>query len=177
MNERLVRRLLRRNVSAAQIAGYAVASLVGLTIVLAAIQFYRDASAIFAGDEANAMTRDFIVVSKQIGISDRDVSFSPEDIADIAAQPWTDSVGAFTASRFKAAIGVDFAGRGLSTETFFESIPDRFFDKLPADWGFNTADGEDADVPIILARDYLALYNFGFASTRGLPTVREERSA
>ena len=30
-----------------------------------------------------------------------------------------------------------------------------------------------SDVPIILSRDYLVLYNFGFASTRGLPTLRE----
>lgn len=82
-------------------------------------------------------------------------------------------VGAFTASRFKASIGVDFAGRGLATETFFESLPAQFFDELPADWSFDPSAGASADVPIVLSRDYLALYNFGFASTRGLPTLRE----
>ena len=65
MNNSLVRRLLRRNVSAVQIVGYAFASLIGLAIVLTAIQFYRDASAVFRGDEGSVMQRDFLVVSEQ----------------------------------------------------------------------------------------------------------------
>ena len=168
----LVSRLLSRNVSAGQIAGYALASLVGLTIVLAAMQCYRDASGLLA-DGKSELQRDYLVVSRQIGLTDRSTGFSEDDIADLQNQPWADSVGAFTAARFKAAIGVDFAGRSLATETFFESIPDRFFDSLPSDWGFDVSQGEEADIPIVLARDYLALYNFGFASTRGLPVIRE----
>jgi len=172
MNTRLVRRLLRRNVSAAQISGYAFASLIGLSIVLTAIQFYSDVSNIFSG--TSSLQRDFIVVSKQIGLTTgRETGFTQAEIADIESQPWVSATGAFTASRFKASIGIDFAGHGLSTETFFESIPDRFFDNLPSDWHFDRSLGEHADIPIILSRDYLALYNFGFASTRGLPTVRE----
>lgn len=172
MNTALVRRLLRRNVSVAQTCGYAFASLVGLSIVLCAIQFYRDASGIFGAD-GSVNSRDFMVVSKQIGFNDRNTSFTPDEIADLKAQPWVKAVGEFTASRFKAAISLDFAGRGLASETFFESLPAEFFDKLPADWGFDPADGAEADVPIVLSRDYLSLYNFGFAATRGLPTLRE----
>lgn len=172
MNTALVRRLLRRNVSVAQTCGYAFASLVGLSIVLCAIQFYRDASGIFGAD-GSVNSRDFMVVSKQIGFNDRNTSFTPDEIADLKAQPWVKAVGEFTASRFKAAISLDFAGRGLASETFFESLPAEFFDKLPDDWGFDPADGAEADVPIVLSRDYLSLYNFGFAATRGLPTLRE----
>lgn len=172
MNTALVRRLLRRNVSVAQTCGYAFASLVGLSIVLCAIQFYRDASGIFGAD-GSVNSRDFMVVSKQIGFNDRNTVFTPDEIADLKAQPWVKAVGEFTASRFKAAISLDFAGRGLASETFFESLPAEFFDKLPADWGFDPADGAEADVPIVLSRDYLSLYNFGFAATRGLPTLRE----
>lgn len=172
MNTALVRRLLRRNVSVAQTCGYAFASLVGLSIVLCAIQFYRDASGIFGAD-GSVNSRDFMVVSKQIGFNDRNTSFTPDEIADLKAQPWVKAVGEFTASRFKAAISLDFAGRGLASETFFESLPAEFFDKLPADWSFDPADGAEADVPIVLSRDYLSLYNFGFAATRGLPTLRE----
>lgn len=172
MNTALVRRLLRRNVSVAQTCGYAFASLVGLSIVLCAIQFYRDASGIFGAD-GSVSSRDFMVVSKQIGFNDRNTVFTPDEIADLKAQPWVKAVGEFTASRFKAAISLDFAGRGLASETFFESLPAEFFDKLPADWGFDPTDGAEADVPIVLSRDYLSLYNFGFAATRGLPTLRE----
>lgn len=172
MNTALVRRLLRRNVSVAQTCGYAFASLVGLSIVLCAIQFYRDASGIFGAD-GSVSSRDFMVVSKQIGFNDRNTVFTPDEIADLKAQPWVKAVGEFTASRFKAAISLDFAGRGLASETFFESLPAEFFDKLPSDWGFDPTDGAEADVPIVLSRDYLSLYNFGFAATRGLPTLQE----
>lgn len=172
MNTALVRRLLRRNVSVVQTCGYAFASLVGLSIVLCAIQFYRDASGIF-GTDGSVSSRDFMVVSKQIGFNDRNTVFTPDEIADLKAQPWVKAVGEFTASRFKAAISLDFAGRGLASETFFESLPAEFFDKLPSDWRFDPADGAKADVPIVLSRDYLSLYNFGFAATRGLPTLRE----
>ena len=162
-------RLLRRNISAGQIIGYALANLVGLAIVLTAIQFYNDADAALNGGDT-MLRRDYLVVSRQVGLTDRNVTFTPEAIDKLESQPWVEEVGEFTASRFKATIGVDFQGHGMVTETFFESIPDRFFDKLPRDWGFDPSVGE---VPIILSKDYLALYNFGFASTRGLPKFRE----
>ena len=62
-------------------------------------------------------------------------------------------------------------GKSLATYLFFESVPDEFFDKLPSQWYFNP---EDKFVPIILSRDYLTLYNFGFAMPQGLPQVSEE---
>ena len=40
----MVWNLLRKNISAGQMAGYAVATLVGLAIVVGALQFYRDIS-------------------------------------------------------------------------------------------------------------------------------------
>ncbi|MDE6454095.1 MAG: ABC transporter permease [Muribaculaceae bacterium] len=169
----LVRRLMRHNVSTPQIAGYALASLVGLAIVLAAMQFYRDASGLFAGGDSGIMRHDYLVLSKQVAIGSGATAFTADEIADLESQPWAEAAGAFTASRFKASLGVDFAGRGMSTETFFESIPDEFFDTLPSDWSFDPSEGEMADVPIVVSRDYLALYNFGFAATRGLPTLRE----
>lgn len=162
-------RLLRRNISASQIVGYALANLVGLAIVLTAIQFYADVHSALSGEDS-VLRRDFLVVSRQVGLTDRTTTFSAEDLEDLESQPWVEAVGKFEPSTFKANIGLDFQGHGMSTETFFESIPDRFFDRLPDDWNFDPATGE---VPIILSKDYLALYNFGFASTRGLPKFRE----
>ena len=43
----LMWRLLRRNVSVGQMVGFAIANLVGLTIVVLAIQFYSDVRPIF----------------------------------------------------------------------------------------------------------------------------------
>ncbi len=146
-----------------------IANLVGLSIVLTAIQFYRDVDSAM-NHEDSFLRRDFLVVSKQIGITDRATGFTPEEIEDLQSQPWVENIGRFTPSLFKAAISVEFQGHGMSSETFFESIPDSFFDRLPDGWGF---DPDNPVVPIILSRDYLSLYNFGFASSRGLPKFRE----
>lgn len=62
-------------------------------------------------------------------------------------------------------------GKGMSTYLFFESVPDEFFDVTPPGWEFNE---EKNFVPIVLNKDYLALYNFGFALPQGLPQLSEE---
>ena len=41
----MIWKLLRKNISIWQIAGYAAATFIGLSIVLIALQFYRDVSA------------------------------------------------------------------------------------------------------------------------------------
>ena len=55
---------------------------------------------------------------------------------------------------------------GFYTELFFESIPDEFVDVSNSRWQWSKGENE---IPIILSRDYLALYNFGFAPSQGLP--------
>ena len=58
----------------------------------------------------------------------------------------------------------------FSTEMFFESVPDEFIDVQAKGWGF--AEG-DKLIPIILPRNYLDLYNFGYAQSRSLPKLSE----
>lgn len=170
----MVWRLLRRNISAGQLAGYAIANLAGLAIVLTAIQFYRDVTAVWEEDDS-FMTRDYTVVSRKVtGLGSLTGSggdgFSKEEIADLRSQPWVRRVGGFTASGYNVSASVDMGGRGMSTALFFESIPDEFFDVRPSDWTF---DPEHPEIPVILSKDYLSLYNFGFASSRGLPQLSE----
>ena len=58
----------------------------------------------------------------------------------------------------------------MSTQMFFESVPDAYIDVKSADWRFD----EQSDfLPIILPRNYLNLYNFGFAQSRNLPQLSE----
>lgn len=162
-------KLLRRNVSVAQITGFAVANLVGLAIVMSALQFYRDVDKALSPD--TSVGSDYIVLSKQVnpfGVSD--ASFTAEEIDSLTSRPWTVDVGEFTSSDFNVGASVDFGGRNMSTALFFESVPDRFLDNIPPGWGYEPG---DRTVPIILPKDYLSLYNFGFASARGLPAISE----
>lgn len=172
----LVWRLMRKNISVGQIAGYAIANFIGLSIVLTALQFYRDSTAGPADDEDAFINNDYLVISKQVSelgaAMGKSYSFSQEEIDDLKAQPWVKDVGAFTPSFFHVSGSLDMAGRRMSTYLFFESIPDDFFDIRPEGWKFNPND-TTAIIPIIISKDYLALYNFGFASSQGMPQISE----
>ena len=154
----IVWRLLKRNISAGQLIGYAVANFVGLSIVLTAIQFYRDVTAVWDDDDS-FISRDYMIISRKVeGLGSltgkSDATFSDADITEIESQPWVRRVGEFTASSFNVAASVEMGGRGMSTALFFESIPSEFFDVMPSEWDFDPA---DPVVPIILSKDYLSL--------------------
>jgi len=172
-----VGRLLRKNISKGQIAGYAIANFVGLAILLTALQFYRDTTNAKNDSGDQFISRDYMIVSRHVSdlntIKGKAAGFSPEDIAALRNQPWVENIGEFTPSRFHVNGAVEFGGRGMSTHLFFESIPDEFFDIKPEGWEFDPADST-AIVPIIISRDYLALYNFGFAASRGMPQLSEQ---
>ena len=59
----------------------------------------------------------------------------------------------------------------METALFFESVPDSFVDIPGGDWQFEPG---QAIVPVMIPKDYLALYNFGFAGSAGLPQLSEQ---
>lgn len=175
MKQSVVWHLLRRNISKGQLAGYAVANLIGLCIVLSALQLFRDVSSVWDAEDS-FISRDYLIISKQVGglgslLSGKQSAFSTDDIAEIESQPWVRRIGRFTASNFGVSASVDLGGKGMSTAMFLESIPDEFFDVSPPDWKFTP--GTDTTVPVIISKEYLSLYNFGFAASRGLPQISE----
>lgn len=178
MKKSIVWQLLRRNISVAQLAGYAIANLVGLAIVLTAVQFYRDVTEVWNSDDS-FISRDYVIISKTVpgaGTFNPDaLSFTPEEIADIKAQPWVRNIGEFTAAGFHVSASLEFWGRGMSTALFLEAIPDEFFDVKPEGWEWEPGtEGEELEeLPIIISKDYITLYNFGFAASRGYPQLSE----
>lgn len=122
------------------------------------------------------MKKDFIIATKKVStlgtFTNKSNAFSPEEIADLKKQSFTKTIGAFTPSQFKvsAGLGMQEAGINLSTEMFFESVPDEFVDINLDKWHF---DKETQEIPIIIPRNYLNLYNFGFAQSRSLPKISE----
>lgn len=169
----LVWKLLRQNISKGQLVGFFVANLIGLTIVLLGLQFYTDINPLFS-EKDSIMKRDFLVLTKKVGmynaINPEVSNFSEKEIEDIKSAGFTTQVGAFTASRFKVFGGVNFAEKGINTEMFFESVPDDFIDVKTDSWKFSP---DDNVIPIILPKNYLDLYNFGFAEARSMPKISE----
>ncbi|MCL2562229.1 MAG: ABC transporter permease [Rikenellaceae bacterium] len=168
----LVWKLLRRHVSVGQLAGFFLANLIGMAIILVAVQFYRDVRPVIAAPDS-FMSNDFLILSRDVGQGVRTdgVGFSREELDALAAQPFVLAVGEFTPARYSVTGGISFAGSGFYTYMFFESVPDRFLDVESDEWRFTEG---DRTIPIILPRNYLNLYNFGFAATQGLPQMGEE---
>lgn len=165
--------LLRRNLSRGQLLGYIISNIIGLSVILIGIMFYLD-SRHSSQDAASDsfFSSDYIVLSKRVeGLGFEPAAFTAEEISRLERQPWARRVGEFTSSRYAVNGAIDLGGRGLSSYMFLESVPDDFFDVRPRDWRF---DPSRPFVPIIISKDYLALYNFGFAMPQGMPQVSEE---
>lgn len=171
----LIWKLLRQHISIGQLTGFFFANLFGMTIVLLSLQFYKDVLPVFTEGDS-FMKKDYLIATKRIStlgtFSGKANTFSEDEIADLKKQPFTKSVGAFTPSQFKvsAGLGMQEAGIHLSTDMFFEAVPDAYVDVNLDKWHF---DESSRTIPIIIPRNYLNLYNFGFAQSRNLPKLSE----
>ena len=166
-------KLLRQHISVAQLAGFFIANLCGMVIVMLGIQFYNDVSPVFT-QEDSFIKKDYIVVTKKVStlgsIAGKSGTFSDYEMDDLKSQPFTVEVGAFQPSQFKVSAGISFGGMDISTAMFLESVPDGFVDVRADAWSYT--DGQ-SEIPIIIPRNYLNLYNFGFARSRNLPQLSE----
>lgn len=172
---KLVWKLLRQHVSLPQLMGFFFANLFGMMIVLLGLQFYKDVLPVFT-DGDSFMKKDYIILTKKIStlgsLVGKSNAFSEEEVREIKTQSFTKSVGAFQPSQFNvsAGLGMESAGIHLSTDMFFESVPDEYVDVGLDKWTF---DENSHIIPIIIPRNYLNLYNFGFAQSRNLPKLSE----
>lgn len=169
----IIQRLLRKNLSMAQLVGFTLANFIGLLIVLLGLQFYTDVRSIWQ-DEDSFMQKDYLVINKRVSgsglLTGERASFSADEIADIEKQSWVRKVGRFSSADYRLSASIEQAGRSMSTYMFFESIPSEFVDVDSDEWSYEEGDNV---VPIIISKDYLSLYNFGFASSTGLPQFSE----
>ena len=170
----LVWKLLRQHVSVPQFIGFFFANLCGMLIVLLGFQFYCDVLPVFTQSDS-FMGAEYVIVSKKITagntLSGRDNSFASSDVQDMEEQPFADKVGKFTSTEYKVAARMGINGTPvLSSELFFESVPDGFVDVSLDKWQWK--EGENT-VPIILPRTYIAMYNFGFAHNHSLPKISD----
>lgn len=170
----LINKLLKRHISLPQFIGYFAANLFGMAVVLLAVQFYFDVVPVFTGEDG-ILKKQFLVVSKHIGaantLAGSDNSFSEAEINELKAKKFTKSIGAFHSSQYRVTAAMSIDGENsVSTDLFFDALPDNFVDVSKDVWTYSPG---DAEVPIILPRSYLALYNFGFAQSRKLPKISE----
>lgn len=170
----LVWKLLRQHISIPQFVGFFFANLFGMLIVLLGFQFYKDVLPVFTSEDS-FMKADYVIVSKKIGmgstLSGRSNAFEQSEIDDLQRQPFATKVGAFTTTEYKVSGSMGINGTNvLNSELFFESIPDSFVDVPLNLWKYEAGAHE---VPVILPRSYIAMYNFGFAKSHSLPRISD----
>jgi hypothetical protein len=172
--KRLIRRLLHKNLSLSQLSGFILSNFAGLAIVILGLQFFEDARPIWE-DEDSFIRKDYLVINKRVtGANTLGASstFTPGQIEEIESQPWVRKVGRFTAADYRLTASLrQEGGSGMSTYLFLESIPSEFIDVKERDWTYKPG---DTTVPIIVSKDYLSLYNFGFAGTVGMAQLSEQ---
>ncbi len=167
----LIWRLLRKHISLFELAIFFVVNLIGMTVIVGGVQLYNDVKPILSG-ENRLIGNDYLVVTRPVErVGGDGKRFSVDDISDLEAQEFVTDVGAFTSSQYEVYGSIMFGGRRLSTMLFFESVPNEFIDIIPKEWKYK---GGEQLIPIILPRNYLNLYNFGFSSTQQLPQITED---
>ena len=170
----MIWKLLRAHISVPQFVGFFFANLCGMIIVLLGIQFYNDVLPVFT-QEDSFMKADYVMVSKHIGmgttISGANTDFSKNEIDDVAAQPFVKKVCGFTSTNYKVDAHMGISGQPvLSSELFFESVPDDFVEIDKSLWQWK--DGQK-EVPVIVPRTYINMYNFGYAQSHNAPKISE----
>ncbi len=158
--------------------GLPVASVIGWFLALGAFQGYLDFRGLLRAE--NEWFRDGLVfVNPSVRASDSvgltRAGIAPAALAAIRAASGVAAAEPVLRNRYPLAIRI---GGGpfpsLTSEIFVEAIgPAVLADQSP-DWGWQPG---DPSVPLLVPRQFLNLYNFGFAPGKGLPPVSESAAA
>lgn len=167
---RLIWKLLRQHISIGEFSVFVVAGIIGMTIMLTGVQLYGDVRPMLTG-EKSLIGNDYMIVTKpvkRVGISS--TKFTSDEVEAFRNEEFVIDLGEFLSSQYEVYGSVMFNGRKLSTMMFFEAVDDKFVDVETDEWHF---EGIASSIPIIIPRNYLNLYNFGFSQTQGLPQITE----
>lgn len=164
----MIDQLLKKQVHKSQLLFFALSSSLGLGILLIVVQLLVDTQSIF-NSKNDLLGNQNLIIYKDLG---RDNAFTSDEITELNTQPFINKTGGFTHGTYRVLASVTFPNHaGISTEMFLEAVSDEFIDITNEDWKWQPGDKE---VPIIIPKNYINLYNFGYATSSGLPQVNEK---
>ncbi|MDO4722780.1 hypothetical protein [Porphyromonas circumdentaria] len=180
MREKSSRFLVAYHISWMQLLGFLFSNIVGLFIITLGIQLYQDFSALFSTQEKH-LSEEYLIVSKKVHSlstlgsvlgSSNYKRFLPEEIESLQGLKGVKQVASCRIARYQviASISHSCSDEAMASLLSFESLPDSFLDTTPSQWSF---DAEHPSIPIIIPKDFLALYNFSLAESQNLPQLSE----
>lgn len=164
MNHPILSKILWEKGSKSQLWGAILGAFLGILLLLSALQLFVDIGKMTSGGNPD---NQYVLINKKVNLFNTfgaSSAFTQEEIDQLKAQEFINDIGLFTPNQFKVSASSPMLG--FYTELFFEAIKDDYLDVPLKSFRWNTGDRE---IPIVLSRDYLALYNFGFAPSQGLP--------
>ncbi len=163
----MLKKLLWKDKNNWQIAGATLGAFIGLFLLLLSQQFYFDFQYLLLGNKK--VTSEYVTLNKPVIAYQS--HFSAAELADLEQMEYVQQLGTFKSSEFR--INASSPTFGFFTDLFFEAIDTAFIDFEDVDQKFKWKEGS-LEIPIVVSRDYLALYNFGFAPSQGLPQLNPE---
>ncbi len=166
-------KIVRNSIQTLQIVAFALSAFIGVFVILFAIYAYLDFKEVVTKD-TSIFKEEFVIVSKKVtamqALTSKATGFTKRDVSEIKKQEFCTAVAQFEPSRFHVLFYSDSKTFPLKTDLFFETVPNKYLSLDEQNWQWEQ--GQEM-IPIILPRDFLTLYNFGFAATQNLPQISE----
>lgn len=163
----LLEKLLKGSTKKTYLVVSALGIVIGLSLTTLCVDTYHKILSTVMGNSSN---KSFMIVNKQVSFLNTlmlsDNTFSAKEIKEIESQEFVESVGAITSSSCRIWAFRDKAPLKFKTDIFFESLENKYLDKVPREWNWNQ---EQDFVPVMVNTDFLNLYNFAFAKAKNLP--------
>ena len=138
---------------------------IALLLILSAVQIQVNYHELLYGTSNQDSIANFLVINKKIDGNSLTNTLSAKDIQQLKSQPFVQSIGQLTSSRFKVSAQSPSERFPFYTDLFFESVPNEFIDVQSNDWTWKEG---SANIPMIIPNQFLDLYNFGFAPSQNL---------
>jgi len=163
----MLKKLLWKDKNNWQLAGATLGAFIGLFLLLLSQQFYFDFKYLLHSNHSD--TSKYLTLNKTVIAYQS--HFADEELAELRERPDVQSLATFHTSAYR--VSASSPTFGFFTDLFFEAIDTSFIDVKKNLDKFSWKEGQ-REIPIIVSRDYIALYNFGFAPSQGLPQLNPE---
>jgi hypothetical protein len=170
----LLKKLLLRSQNRSRLWAAIAALCVGTTLLLLSVMIWWNFRELLYGKNQNdTLGSTYLVIGKKVTdqkMGDATATlFTPQDVDSLARVPQVEDIGLIRSNYFPV-----YASMGgklpLSTDLPLQCVPDKFIDKMPADWKWEPG---NVYLPIIVSSQFLDDYNYGFAPSQGLPQLSE----
>jgi hypothetical protein len=127
-------------------------------------------------DAKQGIGSQYMVINKKVNLFSTlnfsKTTFTKKEIDEISTHPSIQKFSAFVGNKFEAEAYLEMnegpRQARLRTELFLESVDDEFIDIELDKWKWDSTTNE---IPVILPTDFINLYNFTYAPSRGLPQI------